>query len=145
MEDAHTLWLIKRSLSWRPLSHLAAKPWTKRALFKCCYLQSHVFTAQLRFKIFQHNGICASSFIFCSAGVLWLKCYLCFFSKRLQLSEAQNLGYIQLLAQKESAQQFITNIPEKPIHLQKQKHEGKCQPIILCILNSYSYKTFEIW
>lgn len=64
--------------------------------------------------------------------------------KRLQLSQAQNLGYIQLLAQKESAQQFITNILEKPIHLQKQKHEGKCQPIILHILNYYSYKTFKI-
>lgn len=50
--------------------------------------------------------------------------------KRLQLSQAQNLVYIQLLARKSlTAQQFISNGPKKPMHSQKQKCEEKCQPL----------------
>lgn len=50
------------------------------------------------------------------------------FCKRLQLSQAQHLVYIQLLAQKSlTAQQFISNGPKKPVHLQKQKLQQKCQ------------------
>lgn len=44
--------------------------------------------------------------------------------KGLQLSQAQNLVYIQLLAQKSlTAQQFISNGPKKPMNLQKQEYK----------------------
>lgn len=61
--------------------------------------------------------------------------------KRLQLSQAQNLVYIQLLARKSlTAQQFISNGPKKPMHSQKQKCEEKCQPLW------YKYwVAFKIW
>lgn len=52
------------------------------------------------------------------------------FFKRLQLSQAQNLVYIQLLAQKSlTAQQFIGNGPKNPMHLQKQKMQEKMSAI----------------
>lgn len=137
-------------------SHLVAKRRTKRELLGCGYLHSliHVSVTYYTISIYiffpAQRDNCVSSFrshyvliviIYMLPGGCAIIKMLFESFKRLQLSQAQNLVYIQLLARKSlTAQQFISNGPKKPMHSQKQKCEEKCQPLW------YKYwVAFKIW